>query len=67
MSPTAREINASIRYTMWSVFALRDPLGDLDRAPVAAEVEALVERLRRQGRGGARAPTTCPGCGPTPT
>ena len=49
MSPTAREINASIRYTMWSVFALRDPLGDLDRAPVAAEVESLVERLGDKG------------------
>ena len=49
MSPTAREINASIRYTMWSVFALRDPFGDLDRAPVAAEVESLVERLGDKG------------------
>ena len=44
-----REINDSIRYTMWSVFRLRDVLGDpdrpADRAAEAAEVEQLVEAL----------------------
>ena len=41
-----REINDSIRYTMWSVFRLRDVLGDgADRAAEAAEVEELLEAL----------------------
>jgi peroxiredoxin len=41
----ARELNDTIRYTMWSVFRLRDALGDGDRDPVAAEVEELVAKL----------------------
>jgi peroxiredoxin len=41
----AREINETIRYTMWSVFKLRDLLGDADRLAEAAEVEALVKDL----------------------
>jgi peroxiredoxin len=40
-----REINESIRYTMWSVFALADPLGDTDRAAEGAEVEKLFAEL----------------------
>ncbi len=41
-----REINDSIRYTMWSVFRLRDVLGEgADRAAEAAEVEELLEAL----------------------
>ena len=37
-----REINDSIRYTMWSVFRLRDVLGpDADRAAEGADVEKL--------------------------
>ncbi|NPC97983.1 hydrogen peroxide-dependent heme synthase [Nocardioides sp. zg-DK7169] len=41
-----REINDSIRYTMWSVFRLRDVLGDdADRAGEAAEVEKLFADL----------------------
>ena len=40
-----REINDSIRYTMWSVFKLRDVLGDADRPAEAAEVEKLVADL----------------------
>ena len=41
-----REINESIRYTMWSVFRLRDVLGeDADRAGEAAEVEKLIADL----------------------
>jgi len=43
--PKPREINAEIRYTMWSVFAVASPLGDGDRTAVAAEVEGLVEQL----------------------
>ena len=41
-----REINESIRYTMWSVFRLADVLGeDADRAAEGAEVEALFAEL----------------------
>jgi peroxiredoxin len=43
--PRAREINEGIRYTMWSVFRVARPLADADRAPLVAEVEALVEQL----------------------
>jgi peroxiredoxin len=42
---SAREINETIRYAMWSVFKLRDPIGDADRVEEAAEVEALVKDL----------------------
>ena len=44
-----REINETIRYTMWSVFRLDEPLGpddgDADRAAEAAEVLDLFEKL----------------------
>jgi len=41
-----REINDSIRYTMWSVFRLADVLGeDADRAAEGAEVEKLFAAL----------------------
>ena len=43
-----RELNDTIRYTMWSVFRLRDVLGDADREAEAADVEALVEVLAEQ-------------------
>ena len=46
----AREINETIRYTMWSVFRLRDVLGEpadggADRAAEAAEIADLFEKL----------------------
>jgi peroxiredoxin len=42
----AREINDSIRYTMWSVFKLETVLGDdSDRASIAAEAEKLFAEL----------------------
>jgi chlorite dismutase len=41
----AREINAMVRYTMWSVFRLREPLADADRELEAAEIEALIKNL----------------------
>jgi len=44
-NPSAREINDTIRYTMWSVFALARPLGDVDRSTVAKEVDALIDEL----------------------
>ena len=44
----AKEINDTIRYTMWSVFKLRDVLGDADRAAEALDVEALFEVLAEQ-------------------
>ncbi|HJU97969.1 MAG TPA: hydrogen peroxide-dependent heme synthase [Jiangellaceae bacterium] len=41
----ARDLNEVVRYTMWSVFRLRDPLGEAERAPLAAEVAGLFEEL----------------------
>jgi peroxiredoxin len=40
-----RELNATLRYTMWSVFRVADQLGPAPRDEVTAEVEALVEQL----------------------
>ncbi|TIC84384.1 hypothetical protein E8D37_06345 [Nocardioides sp. GY 10127] len=44
-----REINDTIRYTMWSVFKLRDVLGEADRDAEAAEVEKLFAGLAESG------------------
>jgi chlorite dismutase len=42
----ARELNETIRYTMWSVFSVRDALGErTDRDTEAREVEELVAKL----------------------
>src|SRR3982751_3070433 len=41
----ANELNASIRYTMWSVFRLARPLGDEERTAAAGEVQARVDEL----------------------
>ena len=41
----AKDLNDTIRYTMWSVFHLRDVIGDGDRAREANEVEKLFEDL----------------------
>ncbi|TDD98263.1 hydrogen peroxide-dependent heme synthase [Jiangella asiatica] len=43
--PKARELNQVFRYTMWSVFRLRTPLGAADRAALAAGVAALFDEL----------------------
>jgi chlorite dismutase len=43
--PGPEEINAGIRYTMWSVFRLATPLGPVNRTDLAIEVESLVEQL----------------------
>ena len=40
-----RELNDTIRYTMWSVFKLRDVIGDADREAEAADLEAFFEVL----------------------
>jgi peroxiredoxin len=40
-----REINDTIRYAMWSVFALAEPIGDGDREAMATEVEELFAKL----------------------
>jgi chlorite dismutase len=45
--PSAREINATVRYTMWSAFAV-DRLPE-DRAALAAEVGAVVTDLGAKG------------------
>jgi hydrogen peroxide-dependent heme synthase len=41
----ANELNASIRYTMWSVFRLARPLGEEGRHLVADEVAELIAEL----------------------
>ncbi len=41
----ASELNAQIRYTMWSVFRLARPFGDEPRQAAAEEVAGLVEEL----------------------
>jgi chlorite dismutase len=41
----AKEINDTIRYTMWSVFRLERVLGDAPRAAIAAEVDELIAKL----------------------
>ena len=40
----ARELNHVVRYTMWSVFKVREPLGE-HREAVIGEVEALFDQL----------------------
>lgn len=42
---SAREINAAIRYTMWSVFRVEAPFGASDRAGLAGEVDDLFGRF----------------------
>lgn len=46
--PKAREINDTIRYTMWSVFRAERALPE-DRSGLAAEAEALLEQLGTKG------------------
>jgi len=41
----ANELNAAIRYTMWSVFRLTRPLADDERGAAADEVQALFDEL----------------------
>jgi chlorite dismutase len=41
----ANELNAAIRYTMWSVFRLARPLADDERGAAADEVQALFDEL----------------------
>ena len=43
--PKARELNNVIRYTLWSVFKVETPLGDVDRDELAAELADLVGKL----------------------
>ena len=42
----AKELNETIRYTMWSVFRAATPIADDRRGAVAAEVGDLVDQLR---------------------
>jgi chlorite dismutase len=43
--PDVRALNELTRYTMWSVFRLRDRLGDADRGEIGAEVGDLFGQL----------------------
>ncbi|GGF36873.1 hypothetical protein GCM10011519_08010 [Marmoricola endophyticus] len=45
----AREINEDIRYAMWSVFRLRDLVGDADRAAETAELTGFLDGLDAEG------------------
>ena len=45
----AKDLNDSIRYTMWSVFHLREVIGEGDRAAEANELEKLLEGLAADG------------------
>jgi len=47
-TPTATEINASVRYTMWSVFRVSTPSGTADRTEETAELSGLQEALNQQ-------------------
>ncbi|HEV7578838.1 MAG TPA: hydrogen peroxide-dependent heme synthase [Mycobacterium sp.] len=40
-----RDLNDSIRYTMWSVFRASEPLGPVERGDYAAEVAELFDQL----------------------
>jgi hydrogen peroxide-dependent heme synthase len=42
---TPEEINTGTRYTMWSVFGLREPLADADRVALGDEAQELLEQL----------------------
>jgi hydrogen peroxide-dependent heme synthase len=42
----ANELNAAIRYTMWSVFKLGRPFGEEPRTAAADEVQGLIDELR---------------------
>ncbi|MFY0406940.1 hydrogen peroxide-dependent heme synthase [Solicola sp. PLA-1-18] len=44
----AKEVNETVRYTMWSVFRLAVPFGDVDRAKAVGEVEELFASLAEQ-------------------
>ena len=44
-----REINATIRYAMWSVFKVDSPLGRGDRGELIAEVESMAAHLAEHG------------------
>lgn len=46
---TLEAINSSVHYAMFSVFAVTTPLGDDDRAALAAEVDALFAELTEGG------------------
>ena len=41
----ARDLNETIRYTMWSVFSVRDAFGDAERGEEISEVEELFAKL----------------------
>src|SRR3954453_8571070 len=41
----ANDLNAGIRYTMWSVFRLARPLGDEQRTAAADEAQTLLDEL----------------------
>ena len=61
-----RELNDTIRYTMWSVFRAAEPLPAL-RDDLAAEADALVRATWRPRTWSCGGRTTSPPCAPTPT
>ncbi len=61
----AKDLNEVIRYTLWSVFRLRDTLPE-DRAGIAEEVTDLFEQLAGKDVT-VRGTYDVSGCAPTPT
>ncbi len=45
----AREVNETIRYTMWSVFQVTSPLGEVGRSALVDEVETLLAHAAEDG------------------
>ena len=61
-----REINDTIRYTMWSVFTVSSPLPDAT-GPRSRPRSRRCSRSWSRRTSSSAASTTSPGCGPTPT
>lgn len=47
--PKTGELNSVIRYAMWSVFRVERALGEVDRAGLIGEVDALVDAMTDKG------------------
>ena len=48
-APSVDEINSTIAYAMWSVFAVESPLGEGERTDLTREVQDLLDELTGRG------------------